>query len=145
MMNFWRAAVVPMTLSILSLPQSAWSAERVAEQKMLANLITKSLAQVGVQKDAYTRATIAAMSKISREKFVPENVQDQAYLDKPLPIGFDQTISSPSMVALMTSLARVKNGDIILEVGTGSGYQAAVLGLLAGSVYSIEIVEPLAI
>ena len=144
-MKFWQTALVAFTLSILSLPQSARSAERGAEQKMLANLITKSLAQVGVQKDPYTLATIAAMSKISREKFVPENAQNQAYLDKPLPIGFDQTISSPSMVALMTSLAHVKNGNTILEVGTGSGYQAAVLGLLAGRVYSIEIVEPLAL
>ncbi len=143
-MKFWRTAVVAATLSILSPSQGALSADRVAEQKMLAKLVAKSLAQAGLRKDAYSRATAAAMSKISREKFVPKNAQDQAYLDKPLPIGYDQTISSPSMVAFMTSLAHVKNGDTILEVGTGSGYQAAVLGLLAGHVYSIEIVEPLA-
>lgn len=144
-MKFWRAAVVAIALSILSVPQGARSADSVAEQKKLAKLVTKSLVQSGMHKDVFFRATIAAMSKISREKFVPETVRDQAYFDKPLPIGFDQTISSPSMVALMTSLAHVKNGDTILEVGTGSGYQAAVLGLLAGHVYSIEIVEPLAL
>ena len=143
-MKFWHAAVGATTLSLLSLPQGARSAERVAEQKTLEKLVTKSLVQAGMRKDSYLRATIAAMSKISREKFVPENVQNQAYLDKPLPIGYEQTISSPSMVALMTSLAHVKNGDNILEIGTGSGYQAAVLGLSAGHVYTIEILEPLA-
>ena len=85
-----------------------------------------------------------AMRRVPRHRFVPGSVADQAYLDQPLPIGHDQTISQPYIVALMTQLARPGPGDRVLEVGTGSGYQAAVLAELAGEVFSIEIVNPLA-
>lgn len=85
-----------------------------------------------------------AMRRVPRHRFVPEALADQAYGDQPLPIGHDQTISQPYIVALMTQLARPAPGDRVLGVGTGSGYQAAVLAELAGEVYSIEIVTPLA-
>ncbi|HSN92832.1 MAG TPA: protein-L-isoaspartate(D-aspartate) O-methyltransferase [Anaeromyxobacteraceae bacterium] len=87
---------------------------------------------------------LAAMRKVERHLFVPETLRGEAYGDFPLPIGHGQTISQPYIVALMTELARVRPGGRVLEIGTGSGYQAAILAALAREVYSIEIVEPLA-
>ena len=87
---------------------------------------------------------LQAMREVRRHLFVPEDVRSAAYRDGPLPIGHGQTISQPYIVALMTQLASVDPGDRILEVGTGSGYQAAVLARLADRVYSVEIVEELA-
>jgi protein-L-isoaspartate(D-aspartate) O-methyltransferase len=87
---------------------------------------------------------LEALRRVERHRFVPERLRDQAYDDRPLPIGHGQTISQPYIVALMTEEARIRPGARVLEIGTGSGYQAAVLSVLAGAVYSIEIVEPLA-
>jgi protein-L-isoaspartate(D-aspartate) O-methyltransferase len=84
------------------------------------------------------------MAKVPRHEFVPEAERRNAYANRPLPIGLGQTISQPYIVALMTDLMEVKPGDRVLEIGTGSGYQAAVLSELAGAVYTVEIVEPLA-
>ena len=85
-----------------------------------------------------------AMLKVDRHKFVPKDIRHLAYSDRPLPIGKGQTISQPYIVALMTELLELKRGDKVLEVGTGSGYQAAILAELADHVYTIEIIEPLA-
>lgn len=85
-----------------------------------------------------------AMRRVPRHFFVPEFVREQAYEDYPLPIGSDQTISQPYIVALMTSLLELRGGERVLEIGTGSGYQAAVLAEIAGKVYTIEILEDLA-
>ena len=87
---------------------------------------------------------IAAMAKVPRHEFVPLDVVSAAYENGPLPIGHGQTISQPYIVALMTDLLRPKPEHVILEVGTGSGYQSAVLSLLVSRVYSIEVVRPLA-
>jgi protein-L-isoaspartate(D-aspartate) O-methyltransferase len=87
---------------------------------------------------------LAAMRAVERHRFVPAAAQAEAYADRPLPIGHDQTISQPYIVALMTELAAVRPGARVLEVGTGSGYQAAVLSRLAQEVFTIEIVAPLA-
>jgi protein-L-isoaspartate(D-aspartate) O-methyltransferase len=84
------------------------------------------------------------MRRVPRHEFVPEPVRARAYADYPLPIGLDQTISQPYIVALMTELLQVKPGHRVLEIGTGSGYQAAVLAELGAEVYTIEIVEALA-
>jgi len=84
-----------------------------------------------------------AMGSVRRHEFVPETLRGQAYANHPLPIGYGQTISQPYIVALMTDLLRLQPDDVVLEVGTGSGYQAAVLAELADRVYTIEIVEPL--
>jgi len=84
-----------------------------------------------------------AMLKIPRHKFVPEDYREYSYMDGPLPIGFGQTISQPYIVALMTELLEVSEGDKILEIGTGSGYQAAVLAEIGAHVYTIEIVKEL--
>ncbi len=87
---------------------------------------------------------LAAMRAVPRHELVPEAVREVAYDDHALPIGFDQTISQPYIVAFMTELAGVKRGDKVLEVGTGSGYQAAVLAEMGARVFTIEIVDPLA-
>ncbi len=89
-------------------------------------------------------AVLEAVRKVPRPRFVPESRRDRAWEDRPLPIGHGQTISQPSLVALMTDLLRVKPGDRVLEVGTGSGYQAAILAELGARVWSVEIVPPLA-
>ncbi len=89
-------------------------------------------------------AVLRAMRVVPRHEFVPSRVRADAHDDRPLPIGHGQTISQPYIVALMTELAAVKPGDRVLEIGTGSGYQAAVLAELGAQLYSIEIVEPLA-
>jgi protein-L-isoaspartate(D-aspartate) O-methyltransferase len=88
-------------------------------------------------------AVLSAMRKVPRHEFMPENVRPLAYDDRPVPIGMGQTISQPYIVALMTELAAVGRGSRVLEIGTGSGYQAAVLAELGAHVYSIEILAPL--
>ena len=85
-----------------------------------------------------------AMRRVPRHEFVPEALRDYAYQDRPLPIGHDQTISQPYVVAAMTELAHITRGSRVLEIGTGSGYQSAVLAEVGAEVYSIEIVAPLA-
>lgn len=92
---------------------------------------------------ALGRSVIAAMEKVERHRFVPAALSAVSYFNRPLPIGHGQTISQPFIVALMTELMKLKAGDRVLEIGTGSGYQAAVLAEIAGAVYSIEIIEPL--
>jgi protein-L-isoaspartate(D-aspartate) O-methyltransferase len=87
---------------------------------------------------------LAALGAVPRHEFVPEALRNQAYADRPLPIGHGQTISQPYIVAFMTAQLAPKATDRVLEVGTGSGYQAAVLAKLVAEVFSIEIVEPLA-
>jgi len=87
---------------------------------------------------------LRAMRVVPRHRFVPESQRVHAYEDRPLPIGYGQTISQPYIVARMSELAEVKPGDTVLEVGTGSGYQAAVLAEMGAKVLSIEIVGPLA-
>jgi protein-L-isoaspartate(D-aspartate) O-methyltransferase len=87
---------------------------------------------------------LAALERVPRHEFVPEKYQNQAYADHPLPIGHGQTISQPYIVALMTELLELKNTDRVLEIGTGSGYQAAILAEIVAEVYTVEIIEPLA-
>jgi protein-L-isoaspartate(D-aspartate) O-methyltransferase len=87
---------------------------------------------------------LAAMAKVPREEFVPAGVRAGAYEDGPLPIGYDQTISQPYIVAFMTEQLGPKPSDRVLEIGSGSGYQAAILAELVTDVYTIDIVEPLA-
>jgi len=87
---------------------------------------------------------LAAMGKVPREEFVPLDLRTETYEDGPLPIGHGQTISQPYIVAFMTERLRAKPSDRVLEIGTGSGYQAAILAELVSDVYTIEIVQPLA-
>ena len=96
-------------------------------------------------RDIYDRATLDAMLSVPREQFVPRDVRMYSYSDGPLPIGEGQTISQPYIVAYMTQSLRLKPHHKVLEVGTGSGYQAAVLAEIVDSVYTIEIVEKLGV
>jgi len=90
------------------------------------------------------KAVLGAMKKVERHLFVPEDLKNTAYTDSPLPIGYRQTISQPYIVAFMTQAIQPGPDDRVLEIGTGSGYQAAVLAELVKEVYTVEIVEPLA-
>jgi protein-L-isoaspartate(D-aspartate) O-methyltransferase len=107
----------------------------------IATLAREVRAETG--KRAFDERVMAVMAAVPRHEFVPADQLANAYLNRPLPIGHGQTISQPYIVALMTDLARVEPGHKVLEVGTGSGYQAAVMARLASAVYTIEIVEPL--
>jgi len=94
-------------------------------------------------RDIYDQKILQAMRDVPRHLFVPERRQSSAYEDFPLPIGYGQTISQPYIVALMTELLEPEKDDIALEVGTGSGYQAAVLSKIVKTVYTVEIITPL--
>src|SRR3974377_83674 len=123
------------------------NAEYFEEQRrdMVATIraITDHMAaQVG--KTSLDERVLRAMAKVPRHEFVPVEVQPYAYLNRPIPIGFDKTISQPLMVAVMTDLLELKQDDVLLEIGTGLGYQAAVLAELADKVYSVEIIDELA-
>ena len=96
-----------------------------------------------LNKKALDNRVMEAMTRVPRHKFVPDILIPYAYANRPLPIGEGQTISQPYIVAVMTDLLEIKQVDVVLEIGTGSGYQAAVLAELAKQVYSIEIIEPL--
>lgn len=103
-------------------------------------MVRQQLALRGIR----NRRVLAAMRSVPREAFVPPSFADSAYDDRPLPIGEEQTISQPYIVAVMLSLARIRRRDRVLEIGTGSGYQAAVLATMARAVWSVERVPRLA-
>jgi protein-L-isoaspartate(D-aspartate) O-methyltransferase len=109
----------------------------VARQRM----VDEQLRRAGIKDPAVLRA----MGNVPRHEFLPESQRPLAYTDQPLPISQGQTISQPYIVALMTEVLELKPGESVLEIGTGSGYQAAVLAEITDRVYSIEILEPLAV
>jgi protein-L-isoaspartate(D-aspartate) O-methyltransferase len=116
----------------------------VAERAALVAEIERDIAATRpAGKSELDQRVVQALAHVPRHRFVPASLQDLAYQDTPLPIGNDQTISQPYIVALMTELAEIDNADVVLEIGTGSGYQAAVLAEIAREVYTIEIIEPL--
>jgi protein-L-isoaspartate(D-aspartate) O-methyltransferase len=113
--------------------------EMIAAIRVIAKHL---IAEIG--KTALDDRVVRAMAKVPRHEFVPIEVQPYAYLNRPLPIGFDKTISQPLMVAVMTDLLELKPDDVVLEIGTGLGYQSAVLAELAGKVYTVEVIDDLA-
>jgi len=121
--------------------QDTYARERARMVEHIAVLMRETRFETG--RAALSGRVAAAMSNVPRHEFVPSWERPSAYADRPLPIGHGQTISQPFIVALMTELVDVKPGDTVLEIGTGCGYQAAVLAELAKAVYTIEIVEPL--
>lgn len=125
---------------------TTWARPRFVERQAdRAQMVAEQIAASPDGRDPVRDARVLdAMRQVPRHRFVPAGRQTQAYDDHPLPIGHDQTISQPYIVALMTEALRVRPGDRILEIGTGSGYQAAVLAELTPHVYTIEIVKPLA-
>ena len=120
----------------------AYARERSRMLDEIALLMRETRLETG--RAALAERVRAAMAKVPRHEFVPPDQKGNAYQNRPLPIGHGQTISQPFIVALMTEIMEVKPTDKVLEIGTGSGYQAAVLAELAGAVYTVEIVEPLA-
>lgn len=129
-----------LLLSFVGLGQVAvaWGEDHYAleRQRMVAEQLQG--------RDITDSRVLAAMGTVPRHRFVPEHLAPLAYNDHPLPIGSDQTISQPYIVALMTQWAEIKPGDKVLEVGTGSGYQAAILAELTDRVFSIELIPELA-
>ena len=113
--------------------------EMVAAIRAIADHLAAELG-----KTALDERVLRAMAKVPRHEFVPVEVQQYAHLNRPIPIGFDKTISQPLMVAVMADLLELKPDDVVLEIGTGLGYQAALLSELAGRVYSVEIIDELA-
>jgi len=120
--------------------------ERYAEQR--ARLLRQVQREMGLTRGytglgSLSEPVARALGRVPRHRFVPERYRDQAYINEPLPIGHGQTISQPYIVALMTELLRPEAEHKVLEIGTGCGYQTAMLAELAGEVYSIEVVPPL--
>jgi protein-L-isoaspartate(D-aspartate) O-methyltransferase len=111
----------------------------------MAREIAEHVSAVGprIGKQALDARVMAVMGRIPRETFVPAELRAYAYVDSPIPIGFDKTVSQPFMIALMVDLLELGAGDSVLEVGTGLGYQAAILAELADAVYTLEIIEDL--
>ncbi len=97
-----------------------------------------------MRRGIHEERVLAAMAKVPREEFVPKETRPASYSDQPLPIGYNQTISQPYVVAFMTEQLQLKRDDRVLEIGSGSGYQTAILAELVADVYTIEIIEPLA-
>ena len=120
--------------------QDPYARERAALLQEIAAMARDTGAETG--RAVFSARVMAAMAKVQRHRFVPAPYGALAYANRPLPIGHGQTISQPYIVALMTGLLDAKPGDAVLEIGTGSGYQAAVLAELVNRVYSIEIIEP---
>ncbi|WP_332778321.1 protein-L-isoaspartate(D-aspartate) O-methyltransferase [Polaromonas sp.] len=118
-----------------------FASERRRMMEEITALVRQTRNEIG--KPALDERVMAVMGKVPRHEFVPADQLPRAYQNRPLPIGHGQTISQPYIVALMTDLARVESGHKVLEIGTGSGYQAAVMAHLAKAVYTIEIIEPL--
>lgn len=135
-------AIAPLGIAQVAVRAStASAAEYDAARARFVDSIRGYARTIGERDDP---RVLQAMRDVPRHLYVPASLRAEAYRDYPLPIGRDQTISQPSLVALMTQLLRPRPNDVMLEVGTGSGYQAALLSRLVARVYSIEIVEPLA-
>lgn len=133
--------IVYIFLGLFILFQSDYVYSEEIYKMQRKQMINKQLKARGVKDNN----VLKAVAQIERHRFVPEQVESLAYTDRPLPIGYDQTISQPYIVAFMTEAAGLKTNDKVLEIGTGSGYQAAVLAEIADQVYSIEIVKELAV
>jgi protein-L-isoaspartate(D-aspartate) O-methyltransferase len=135
----WQWLIVALLIAAsCGRPPRAQVDDRFAQQR--ERMIKEQIAPRGM----IDAPVLAAMAKVPRQEFVPPELREASYGDHPLPIGYGQTISQPFVVAFMTEQVRPKQTDRVLEIGTGSGYQAAILAELVAEVYSIEIIEPLA-
>jgi protein-L-isoaspartate(D-aspartate) O-methyltransferase len=135
-------------LAVFMLLQSQIAAdETITRRQAMLKEIQQSVLETRLylDKEAFEPRIMEVLGKVPRHEFVPADQQDYAYKNRPLPIGHGQTISQPYIVALMTDLIETKPNFKVLEIGTGSAYQAAILAELVDQVYSIEVIEPLAI
>ena len=135
---------MPHVLRLMAFVVLACSGPHDGDDVTLARAREEMVASQIAARGVRDPATLAAMRRVPRHLFVPDSARALAYQDHPLPIGHGQTISQPYIVAFMTEAARLHGGETVLEVGTGSGYQAAVLAEIAARVFTIEIVAPLA-
>lgn len=139
-MRSWLLALGAGAALSASLPLQEADEYRDARLLMVRQQIASRL---GGRNPVTDTAVLRAMETVPRHRFARPGDVDRAYSDRPLPIGHGQTISQPYIVAAMTEMLHVVRGDVVLEIGTGSGYQAAVLAEISDSVYTIEVVEPL--
>jgi protein-L-isoaspartate(D-aspartate) O-methyltransferase len=137
-MTVWLGTLIANETALPRLALADEDPLALARQRMVAEQLS------GPGRNITNALVLAAMGKVPRHEFVPERLRSQAYQDRPLPIGHDQTISQPYIVAFMTQQLDPKPTDRVLEIGTGSGYQAAVLAELVAKVYTVEIIEDLA-
>ncbi len=145
--GFFLASVALLILllqPILSQQGSAALADEVEIGGVSSKVLRDGLVRKIVAQGVSDEKVIAAMKSVRRHEFVPKQHWDGAYADHPLPIGMNQTISQPFIVAYMTQMLKLDGSEKVLEIGTGSGYQAAVLAEIVDEVYTIEILEPLA-
>jgi len=139
-LSFLAVTVLP----IISLPANAEDSFDRARHALVKEIRSDVQAtSLYLDKEALDPRVIHAMDTVPRHKFVPFDQRRNAYQNRPLPIGHGQTISQPYIVAIMTDLIKPKAGDRVLEIGTGSGYQAAILAEVVNEVYTIEIIKPL--
>ena len=137
-------------LCLLALACATCWAQAADDYQELRARLVKQISQdvretrIYIGKSSLDDRVMRVLGLVGRHRFVPANLQSQAYQNRPLPIGYGQTISQPYIVALMTDLLEPEPADVVLEIGTGSGYQAAVLSRLVSQVYSIEIIPQLA-
>jgi protein-L-isoaspartate(D-aspartate) O-methyltransferase len=140
------AGLCVTALALIAGAAAAADEEYADERRRMIEVIESHALSAGavVGRRAIAPRVLAVMERVARHEFVPALLRPLAYSDRPLPIGYGQTISQPYIVALMTDLLDPEPGDRVLEVGTGSGYQAAVLGELVAHVHTIEIIPDLA-
>jgi protein-L-isoaspartate(D-aspartate) O-methyltransferase len=137
--------LVPLLLfgsTLIAAPPDRYAPARARMMRDIEADVRYTSAEIG--KKALDERVMRAMATVERHHFVPAELRDHAYENRPLPIGHGQTISQPYIVALMTDLLDLEAGDVVLEVGSGSGYQAAILSPLVARVYTVEIIKPLA-
>lgn len=143
MIRWVMAALVMLGPGTMGMAGDDRSSERAGMVRDVEALVASLADELG--RKALDPRVLEALARVPRHEFVPPEERHAAYRNRPLPIGHGQTISQPFIVALMTDLLNLTEQSRVLEIGTGSGYQAAVLSLLAKEVYSIEIVEPLGV
>jgi len=143
MRRIWKAPACGLALCLAAGCGAAEKGSQVSEAEMWRRLNVMVDGQIE-GRGISDPATLAAMRKVPRWEFVPDDMKARAFEDNPLPIGEGQTISQPYIVAYMTEALKLEPDDRVLEVGTGSGYQAAILSVMAADVYTIEIIDSLA-
>jgi len=135
-----KRGIIFLTIAVIVLGLPLCVPAQDSFERARETMVTDQIERRGIT----NQTLLEALRQVPREAFVPEELREWAYADSPLPIGYGQTISQPYIVALMTEKAGVKRGDRVLEVGTGSGYQAAILSTMDCEVYSVEIIKRLA-
>ena len=143
-MHNWKTVIALYLIALLAAP-AVWADEYAQARQQLMEEIGESVRDTSLylDKEALDPRVMATLARVPRHAFIPRRYQPMAYANRPLPIGHGQTISQPYIVALMTDLIKPQADQRVLEIGTGSGYQAAILAELTGQVFSIEIIEPL--